>query len=45
MVPREKEWKLIDKNMSCYEYAPDVFSKLRSLDGFTDNDLKDSMDP
>lgn len=31
--------------MSCYEYAPDVFSKLRSLDGFVDKDLKDSMDP
>jgi len=28
--------KLIDKDMSCYEYAPDVFSKLRALDRFTD---------
>lgn len=31
--------------MTCYEFAPDVFAKLRALDGFNGTHIKESMDP
>ena len=36
---------MIDKQIICTEFAPDVFAHLRELDGFKNDDLKLSMDP
>ena len=36
---------MIDKKITCYEYAPDVFARLRFIDGLKQNDLKESLDP
>lgn len=35
----------MDKEILCTEYAPDVFAHLRQLDGFSNDDLKKSLDP
>lgn len=36
---------MIDKEIKCTEYAPDIFSRLRDLDGITINNLKESLNP
>ena len=41
----EENYNLIDKRIKCNEYAPDVFAHLRELDGFTIDDLRESLDP
>lgn len=35
----------IDKEIVCTEYAPDVFAHMRSLDGFNNSNIKDSLRP
>ena len=41
----DKQYRIVDKEIICCEYAPDVFAHLRKLDGFKNDDLKDSLDP
>lgn len=36
---------IIDRDITCTEFAPDVFAHLRNLDGFKNENLKRSMDP
>lgn len=36
---------MIDKQIICTEFAPDVFAHLRELDGIKNEDLKHSLDP
>lgn len=36
---------LIDKEISCVEYSPDVFAKLREMDNITLKDLQNSLNP
>lgn len=37
---------IIDRDIVCTEFAPDIFAHLRYLDGYTDNDiLKESLAP
>jgi hypothetical protein len=43
--PAHEDVFMIDKEIKCTEYAPDVFSKLRDLDGITINNLKQSLNP
>ena len=38
-------FSIIDKHITCIEYAPDVFAHLRDIDGFSQDDLKESLDP
>lgn len=36
---------MIDKEIKVIEFAPDVFAHLRSLDGFDNENLKESLSP
>lgn len=37
--------QIIEKQIDCTEYAPDVFEHLRSLDGIIKEDLRTSLNP
>jgi len=41
----EVKTTLVDREIFCKEYAPDVFAHLRGLDGINNEDLKKSLDP
>ena len=41
----DKSYRIVDKEIIICEYAPDAFAHLRRLDGFKNEDLKDSLDP
>lgn len=36
---------IIDRDIICTEFAPDIFAHLRSLDGYNNDSLKISLDP
>jgi hypothetical protein len=36
---------IIDKDITCIEFAPDIFEKIRNMDGYSIDDLRSSMDP
>ena len=40
-----EDYLMIDKKIICNEYAPDVFAHLRELDGYSKEDLLESLDP
>lgn len=40
-----EKYTLVDREIVCKEYAPDVFAHLRELDGIDNKILKKSLDP
>ena len=44
-IQKKTEAAIIDKDIICTEFAPDVFAYLREADGFTTDNLKTSLNP
>lgn len=45
MMLGRNEYRIIDKDIICTEFAPDIFAHLRHIDGFTNKNLSVSLDP
>ena len=45
MMKEQKDINIIDKEIICTEYAPDVFAHLRDVDGIKNFDLRKSLNP
>jgi len=41
----EDQYHVIDKDITCIEFAPDVFAHLRNMDGFTIHNIRESLGP